>query len=168
MLTNIFPALQLKLSNTTAATAQVDSSGLSSKVTELDDVKSPLSQQGALDYTIARLMNLLERRPCVVESEDSKEIVDDVERLSEFVQNEAPSKKSGRFDEGKGEDVSCEVKLLTSLVVSAPSLRINQNGKSIDRALLPWLSQVAPTSSSKATISHLAIFQERKQRATYQ
>ncbi|KAJ4003985.1 hypothetical protein NW752_010929 [Fusarium irregulare] len=172
VLTDILPALQqirqgvtaLQLSNKTAATTQVDSSGLSLRATEPDDVQSHLSQQAALGDTIARLMNLLERRPCIVESEDSKEIVQDLERLLQFVQNEAPSEKSGRLDGGKGEDVSSEVKLLTSLIVPAPSLRINQNGKSIYRALLPWLTQAAPTGSYKATTSQLAVFQERKRK----
>lgn len=172
VLTDILPALQkirqgvtaLQLSNTTAATTQVDSSGLSSRVTEPDDVQSHLSQQAALDDTIARLMNLLERRACVVESEDSKEIVEDLERLLQFVQNEALFEKSGRLDNGKGEDVSGEVKLLTSLILSAPALRINQNGKSISQALLPWLSPAAPTSSFKATTSQLEIFLERKRK----
>jgi hypothetical protein len=144
VLTYILPTLQqirqgvaaLQVSNTSAAMTQVDSSGISSRVTDLDDTQSNISQQTALDDTIARLMRLLEKRPCVVESDDSKEIVDDLERLLQFVQDGALSEMRGG---GDGEDVSNEVKLFTSLIVSAPSLRINQSGKSTSCAIYLWL-----------------------------
>ncbi|KAJ4141781.1 hypothetical protein NW768_000998 [Fusarium equiseti] len=143
VLTDILPALQqiregvaaLQVSNTSTVTTQVESSGLSSRVTELDDKESNISQQAALDDTIARLMRLVEKRPCVMESDDSSEIVNDLERLLQFVQEEAISENRGGKDEERGQDVSSEVKLFTSLIVSAPSLRINENGRPISCAI---------------------------------
>ncbi|RFN43296.1 hypothetical protein FIE12Z_12486 [Fusarium flagelliforme] len=153
-LTDILPTLQqirqgvtaLQVSDTSAAMMQVHSSVMSSRVTELDDTQSDKSQPAGLDATIARLMRFLEKRPCVVESDDSKEMVDDLERLLQFVQDEVVSELRGG---GGGKDVSNEVKLFTSLIVSAPSLRINRR---------------EPTNSFEATTPHLAIFQERKRK----
>nr|CEG05099.1 unnamed protein product [Fusarium clavum] len=135
--------LSLQVSNASAVITQDNSFGTSPRVLELDDTQSDISQQSALDDTVARLMKLLEKKPCVVESDDSKEIVDDLERLLQFVQDEVLAERD------KDKDVSSEVKLFTSLIVSAPSLRINQNG---------------PMSSFGATKSQVAISQERKRK----
>ncbi|CAG7559085.1 unnamed protein product [Fusarium equiseti] len=153
-LTDILPTLQqirqgvtaLQVSDTSAAMMQVHSSVMSSRVTKPDDTQSDKSQPAGLDDSIARLMRLLEKRPCVVESDDSKEMVDDLERLLQFVQDEVVSELRGG---GGGKDVSNEVKLFTSLIVSAPSLRINRR---------------EPTSPFDATTPHLAILQERKRK----
>ena len=147
LLTNILPTLQqiqqgvaaIQVSNTSATIMQVDTSGMSTRATGLEDMQSHISQKTALHDTIARLMKLLEKRPCIVDSEDSKEIVDDLERLLHFVQDELLSGKRGEGDVNRHEDVSQEVKLFTSLVVSSPSLRINHNGKSICCAKQLWL-----------------------------
>jgi hypothetical protein len=83
-----------------------------------------------------------------------------MERLIHFVQDGVLSEKGG----GGDQDVSNELKLLTSLIVSAPSLRLNQNGKSFCSALFLWLSQAEPISSLDAIASQPAVFQERKRK----
>jgi len=132
--------LSLQLSNTCAVITQDNSFGTSPRVVELDDTQSDVSQQAVLNDVVARLMKLLEKKPCVVESDDSKEIVDDLEKLLQFVQDKALAERTGGEQGDEDEDVSSEVKLFTSLIVSAPSLRINQNGKPIRDATCLWLS----------------------------
>ncbi|RBR12478.1 uncharacterized protein FIESC28_08602 [Fusarium coffeatum] len=130
-LTDILPTLQqihqgvaaLQVASTSAAIIKVDSSGMPSRVTELDDTESNIAEDVALDDAIARLMKLLEKRPGVVESDDSKKIVDDLSRLLYFVQDEVLSEKKG----GDDQDVLNEVKLFTSLIICAPSISLNQN-----------------------------------------
>lgn len=123
--------LSLQVSNESAVVTQDNSFGTSPRILELDDTQSDISQQAVLDETVARLMKLLEKKPCVVGSDDLKEVVDDLERLLQFVQDRVLAEKTGGGKGGQNEDVSSEVKLFTSLIVSAPSLRINQNGKPI-------------------------------------
>lgn len=168
ILKNILPPLKqiqqdmaaMQMSQASVTMMQVDSEGMSSRVTELNDALSHVSRQAAVDDTILRLMKLLEKRPCVVESERSKEIVDDLERLLKFVHDEVLSKRGARDDE----DVSQEMKLFTGLVTTAPFIRINQNGKLMRYDVYLWLISSGPLTSFEATASQIAVFQERKQR----
>nr|RBQ90718.1 hypothetical protein FVER53263_12403 [Fusarium verticillioides] len=115
----------LQVSSTSAQT-QIGSSGISPRVVELDDENLPMSQQAALDDSIARLMRLLERKPCIIEFDDAQEIFDDLERLLQSVRDGIHSTKTGEEDEDKDADISKEMKLFTSLIFSAQSLRVNQ------------------------------------------
>ncbi|KAL4723008.1 hypothetical protein ACLX1H_010249 [Fusarium chlamydosporum] len=155
--TDILPILQqidqgvtaLQVSDTSAKITQVEPSGISSRVIDSDDIESPISQQNALNESIARLMKLLERKPCVMESDDSQEILNDLERLLQFVQHDSLSVKMGGGDGDKTEDISNEVKLFTSLIVSAPFIKINQTD---------------PMSSFDTKEPRVAIFQETKRK----
>ncbi|KAG5797193.1 hypothetical protein H9Q69_003802 [Fusarium xylarioides] len=120
----------LQVSSSWAQT-NVGSSGISSRVVELDDQNSPISQQSALDDTISRLMQLLEKKPSIIEFDDAQEIFDDLERLLQSVRDDANSSKVGEGEEDQDADVSREMKLFTSLIFSAQSLRVNQAGKPI-------------------------------------
>ncbi|KAF5568810.1 hypothetical protein FPHYL_2617 [Fusarium phyllophilum] len=115
----------LQVSSTSAQT-NIGSSGISPRVVELDGENSPISQQAALDDTIARLMRLLEKKPSIIEIDDAQDIFDDLERLLQSVQDDAQSTKAGEGDQNKDTDVSKEMKLFTSLMFSAQTLRVNQ------------------------------------------
>ncbi|KAF5592295.1 uncharacterized protein FSUBG_10188 [Fusarium subglutinans] len=112
--------------SSTSAQNKIGSSGISSRVVELDDEDSPISQQTALDDTIARLMRLLEKRPSIVEFYDAQEIFEDLERLLHSVRDDAQSRNVREGNEDQDADVSKEMKLFTSLLFSAQSLRVNQ------------------------------------------
>ncbi|KAF5533826.1 hypothetical protein FMEXI_11620 [Fusarium mexicanum] len=112
--------------SSTSAQNKIGSSGISSRVVELDDEDSPISQQTALDDTIARLIRLLEKKPSIVEFDDAQEIFEDLERLLHSVRDDVRSTNVGDWDEDRDADVSKEIKLFTGLLFSAQSLRVNQ------------------------------------------
>ncbi|KAI1011823.1 hypothetical protein LB503_004774 [Fusarium chuoi] len=116
----------LRVSSTSA-----QSKNVSSRVVELDDKNSPISQQTALDDTIARLMRLVEKKPSTMEFGDAQEIFADLERLLQSVGDDVHSSKAREGDQNKHTDVSNEMKLFTSLIFSAQTLRVNQTGKLI-------------------------------------
>ncbi|PNP76642.1 hypothetical protein FNYG_10061 [Fusarium nygamai] len=120
----------LQVSSTSAQT-KIGSLGISSRVVELDDENSPISQQTTLDDTIARLMRLLEKKPCIIEFDDAQEIFDHLERLLQSVRDDTNSTKVGEGGRNQDADISKEMKLFTSLIFSAQSLRVNQTGNSI-------------------------------------
>ncbi|KAF5603304.1 hypothetical protein FPCIR_1500 [Fusarium pseudocircinatum] len=120
----------LQVSSTSAQT-KTRSSDILSRVVELDDENSSISHQTTLDDTIARLMRLLEKKPFIMEFDDEQETFDDLERLLQSVREAAQSTKAGQLDQDKDADVSKEMKLFTSLIFSAQSLRVNQTGNSI-------------------------------------
>ncbi|KLP09494.1 uncharacterized protein FFB20_12029 [Fusarium fujikuroi] len=117
--------------SSTSAQNKISSSSISSRVVELDSKSSPISQQTALDDTIARLMRLLEKKPSIMEFDNAQEIFDDLELLLQSVWDNVNSTKAGKDDQNKDADVSKEMKLFSSLVFSAQSLRVNQTGKLI-------------------------------------
>ncbi|KAF4446201.1 hypothetical protein F53441_10177 [Fusarium austroafricanum] len=82
----------------------------------------------SLDESINRLMLLLEKKPCVVESDDSQELIEDLECLLQSIQRDARLLDSKIIYQPESDDVSKEMKLITSLVLSAPSMRINKHG----------------------------------------
>ncbi|KAM0355178.1 hypothetical protein ACHAPU_001043 [Fusarium lateritium] len=94
---------------------------------DLDDPTTPPSLDSGLDDSIARLMRLLEKKPCVIESDDSQELVEDLERLLQSVQKDSGLPKTCAC-QVNSEDVSKEVKLITNIILSAPSIQINQSG----------------------------------------
>ncbi|KAF5230724.1 hypothetical protein FANTH_13716 [Fusarium anthophilum] len=153
----------LQVSNMSAQT-KIVSSGISSRVVELDDDNSPISQQTALDDTIARLMRLLEKRPSIVEFDDAQEIFEDLERLLHSVRDDARSTNVGEGDEDQGADVSKEMKLFTSLLFSAESLRVNQTGRSICLSTNQWLIQKESMNFIESMKPRAAIFQQRKRK----
>ncbi|SCV51775.1 uncharacterized protein FFB14_12200 [Fusarium fujikuroi] len=78
----------------TSAKTQTGSSGIPSRVVELDDKNSPISQQTALDDTIARLMRLLYKKPSIMKFDDAQEIFDDLERLLQRLKRHEAFRKS--------------------------------------------------------------------------
>ncbi|KAF5573888.1 hypothetical protein FPANT_12072 [Fusarium pseudoanthophilum] len=139
----------LQVSSTSAET-EIGTSGMSSRVVELDDENLPISQQAAVNDTIARLLRLLEKKPCTIEFDDAQEIFDDLERLLQSIRDDARSIKAGEGDQDKDTDVSKEIKLFTSLIFSAQSLRVNQTGE--------------PMNSFDATKPRVGILQQRKRK----
>ncbi|KAF5677368.1 hypothetical protein FHETE_1881 [Fusarium heterosporum] len=95
---------------------------------DLDDANVPPSLGYGLDESIVRLIRLLEKKSCVTESDDSQELVEDLERLLQSVEKDSGLPKTCTC-QADGEDVSKEVKLITNLILSAPSMKINQNGE---------------------------------------
>ncbi|KAF5567427.1 hypothetical protein FNAPI_670 [Fusarium napiforme] len=134
----------------TSSQTKIGSSGISPRVVELDDENSPTSPHTVLNDTIARLMWLLEKKPCTIEFDDAQEIFDDLERLLQSVGDGMHSIKTGEEDEDKDADVSKEMKLFTSLIFSAQSLRVNQTGE--------------PMNSFDATQPRVGILQQRKRK----
>ncbi|KAF5723497.1 hypothetical protein FMUND_1821 [Fusarium mundagurra] len=138
----------LQVSSTSSQT-KIGSLGISSRVVGLDDENSPISQQTTLDDTIARLMRLLEKKPCTVEFDDAQEIFDDLERLLQSVLDDANFTKVGEGGVDQDADVSKEMKLFTSLIFSAQSLRVNQTES---------------MNSFEATEPRVGILQQRKRK----
>ncbi|KLO82216.1 Uncharacterized protein LW93_9403 [Fusarium fujikuroi] len=123
----------LKVS-TTSAQSKIGSSGILPRIVEFDDENSQISQQTALDDTIARLMRLIEKKPSTIEFDDAQEIFHDLERLLQSVRDDVHSTKTGEGDEGEDADVSKDMKLFTSLIFSAQCLKVNQTGKLISHS----------------------------------
>ncbi|KAM0551374.1 hypothetical protein ACHAPJ_008483 [Fusarium lateritium] len=71
----------LKITDSPAPTSPADSAHITSRVTEVDDTETAPSPDAALGGSIARLMRLLEKKPCVVESDEAEDLVDDLEQL---------------------------------------------------------------------------------------
>ncbi|KAI1012277.1 hypothetical protein LB503_004279 [Fusarium chuoi] len=71
-------------------------------------------------------MRLLERKPCVVESDDSEELLRDIEHLLECVRKDAEPVKSEGAYQNCQPDVSRELKLMGHIILSSTSMMINQ------------------------------------------
>ncbi|KAF4947376.1 hypothetical protein FGADI_10447 [Fusarium gaditjirri] len=98
-----------------------------SQDTTLDDC----SQDTTLDESINRLMRLLEKKPCVVESDDSEELLKDIEHLLECVRKDAEPVESEETCQNCREDVSKELALMANIIFSSPSMMINQTGDGV-------------------------------------
>lgn len=117
--------------NTATVTIEEDSSSTSARVIELDDEQMDCSPDTSLDESIHRLMRLLERKPCVVESDDSEELLRDIEHLLECVRKDAEPVKSEGAYQNCQPDVSRELKLMGHIILSSTSMMINQTGTSL-------------------------------------
>lgn len=87
------------------------------------------------DHKISRLMHLLEKKPSIVESDDAQDLMGDLEHLLRSVQRDAAT--SAVSDEAFcqfcpdycwNDDISGELKLVMCLILSAPSMKLNQSG----------------------------------------
>ncbi|KAF5625670.1 hypothetical protein F52700_9035 [Fusarium sp. NRRL 52700] len=116
----------LQITNTAALTAEDESPSTSTRVTEVDDEEMDYSPDTSLDDSINRLMRLLEKKPCVVESDDSEELLKDIEHVLECIRNDAEPVESERFCQNFHPDVSKELKLMANIILSSPSMMINQ------------------------------------------
>lgn len=100
---------------------------------EASDPPSPVDT--ALDESISRLTELVAEKECTVDSEDAEQLIQDLETLLASAQrNEVESSHEAtpdrlRSHHREGEAVWKELKLITNLISSAPSLAINRNGK---------------------------------------
>jgi hypothetical protein len=119
----------LKTTNTATLTTEEDSSTTSARVTEVNDEEMDCSPDTSLDESISRLMRLLEKKPCVVESDDSEELLKDVEHLLECVRNDAEPAESEGTCQNCRQDVAKELKLMANIILSSPSMMINQTRK---------------------------------------
>ncbi|KAF5692312.1 hypothetical protein FCIRC_50 [Fusarium circinatum] len=118
------------LQTTTTATLNTEevSSSTSARVTEVDDEVMDCSPDTSLDESINRLMRLLEKKPCVVESDDAEELLRDIEHLLKCVRNDAEPLEQEGTCQNCHQDVSKELKLMANIFLSSPSVMINQTG----------------------------------------
>lgn len=102
------------------------------RVVELDMIDEVPCADSYLADSITRLMHLLEKKPCVVDSDDAEELVDDLERLLHSIQNEAATTMaSGRALDSNAsnhDELSKDLKLMRSVILSAPSINVNRSG----------------------------------------
>ncbi|KAH7023773.1 hypothetical protein EDB80DRAFT_770521 [Ilyonectria destructans] len=97
---------------------------------EASDPPSPADT--ALDESISRLTELVAEKECTVDSEDAEQLIKDLETLLASAQrNEIESSHEVTPDRhhSEGEAVWKELKLVTNLISSAPSLAINRNAQ---------------------------------------
>ncbi|KAF5963604.1 hypothetical protein FBULB1_13275 [Fusarium bulbicola] len=116
----------LQTSNTATLITEEDSSTTSARVTEVDDEEMDCSPDTSMDDSINRLMRLLEKKPCVVESDDSEELLQDIEHLLECVRNDAEPVRLDGTCQNCHPDISKELKLMANIILSSPSMMINQ------------------------------------------
>ncbi|KAF5716073.1 hypothetical protein FMUND_6524 [Fusarium mundagurra] len=116
----------LQTTNTASLIADEESPSTSARVTELDDEEMDCSSDTSLDESIDRLMRLLEKKPCVVESDDSEELLKDIEHLLECIRKDSESVKSGGACQNCQPDISKELKLMEHIILSSTSMMINQ------------------------------------------
>ncbi|EWG53676.1 hypothetical protein FVEG_12056 [Fusarium verticillioides 7600] len=116
----------LQTTNTATLTAEEDSSSTSARVTDVDDEEMDCSPDTSLDESINRLMRLLEKKPCVVDSDDSEELLKDIEHLLKGVRNHAKPVESEGTCQNCDPDVSKELQLMAHIILSSTSMMINQ------------------------------------------
>ncbi|QGI80866.1 hypothetical protein CEK25_007595 [Fusarium fujikuroi] len=86
----------LRINSTATMVTEQGSLSTSGRVTEVDDEEMGCSPDTSLDESINRLMRLLEKKPCVVESDDSEELLKDIEHLLDCIRNDAePAESEG-------------------------------------------------------------------------
>ncbi|KAG4256174.1 hypothetical protein FPRO03_05122 [Fusarium proliferatum] len=107
-------------------TAAGGSPPTSARVTEVDDEEMDCSPDTSLDESINRLMRILEKKPCVVESDDSEELLKDIEHLLECIRKDAEPVESEGACQNCQQDVSKELKLMSHIILSSTSMMINQ------------------------------------------
>jgi hypothetical protein len=100
-------------------------------VMELDDAGLPVPQGKILEDSLTRLICLVERQPCTVESDESEDLLDNLKQVLHSVQNDLLISQDNETAENSHHDISKELKLTKHLVLSSPSIMINQNGKYI-------------------------------------
>ncbi|KAL5609486.1 hypothetical protein FOVSG1_004167 [Fusarium oxysporum f. sp. vasinfectum] len=118
------------LQTTSVATLVTDEKSpfTSARVTEVDDEEMDCSPDTPLDESINRLMRLLEKKPCVVESDDSEELLKDIGHLLECIRNDAKPVESEGTCQNCRQDLSKELALMANIILSSPSMMINQTG----------------------------------------
>jgi hypothetical protein len=114
--------------NMATLTTEEGSPSTSARVTEVEDEDMDCSPDTSLDKSINRLMRLLEKKPCVVESDDSEELLEDLEYLLACIRKDAEPVESEGTCQNCRQDVSKELKLMANIILSAPSMMINQAG----------------------------------------
>ncbi|KAF5653588.1 hypothetical protein F25303_2132 [Fusarium sp. NRRL 25303] len=116
----------LRINSTATMVTEQGSLSTSGRVTEVDDEEMGCSPDTSLDESINRLMRLLEERPCVVESDDSEELLKDIEHLLDCIRNDAEPAESEGVCQNCSPDVSKELRLMANIFLSSPSMMINQ------------------------------------------
>ncbi|EMT66980.1 hypothetical protein FOC4_g10003519 [Fusarium odoratissimum] len=140
----------LQATSAAALVTEEKSPSTSARVMEVDDEEMDCLPDTPLDESINRLMRLLEKKPCVVESDDSEELLKDIEHLLECIRNDAEPVESEGTCQNCRQDVSKELALMANIILSSPSMMINKTG-----ATRLW----RPASEQ------LLISQERKRKA---
>ncbi|CCT67836.1 uncharacterized protein FFUJ_14543 [Fusarium fujikuroi IMI 58289] len=116
----------LRINSTATMVTEQGSLSTSGRVTEVDDEEMGCSPDTSLDESINRLMRLLEKKPCVVESDDSEELLKDIEHLLDCIRNDAEPAESEGVCQNCSPDVSKELRLMANIILSSPSMMINQ------------------------------------------
>lgn len=105
-----------------------ESPSTSARVTDVGDEDTDCSPDITLDQSINRLIRLLEKKPCAVESEDSGELLKDLGDLLEFIRRDADPAESEGNCQNCRQDLSKELGLMAHIILSAQTMMINQNG----------------------------------------
>ncbi|EXK44770.1 hypothetical protein FOXG_03801 [Fusarium oxysporum f. sp. lycopersici 4287] len=118
----------LQITNAATLVTKGKPPSTSARVMEVDDEEMDCSPDTPLDESINRLMRLLEKKPCVVESDNSEELLKDIEHLLECIRNDAEPAESEGACQNCRQDVSKELALMANIILSSPSMMINQTG----------------------------------------
>ncbi|KAF4459111.1 hypothetical protein FALBO_14132 [Fusarium albosuccineum] len=125
----------LHKNSVSAENSDMSPTGSGSRVVELNSSETMPSTDSTLTESITRLVKLVDEKTCVVESDNAEQLLDDLEHLLKSIQRAEAAKDSAekavyssQVDHSKSEDFSKELRLVTSLVLSAPSININQTG----------------------------------------
>ncbi|TXC07405.1 hypothetical protein FocTR4_00003344 [Fusarium oxysporum f. sp. cubense] len=116
----------LQATSAAALVTEEKSPSTSARVMEVDDEEMDCLPDTPLDESINRLMRLLEKKPCVVESDDSEELLKDIEHLLECIRNDAEPVESEGTCQNCRQDVSKELALMANIILSSPSMMINK------------------------------------------
>ncbi|WKT41236.1 hypothetical protein QSH57_006042 [Fusarium oxysporum f. sp. vasinfectum] len=118
----------LQITNAATLVTKGKPPSTSARVMEVDDEEMDCSSDTPLDESINRLMRLLEKKPCVVESDNSEELLKDIKHLLECIRNDAEPAESEGACQNCRQDVSKELALMANIILSSPSMMINQTG----------------------------------------
>ncbi|KAF5687535.1 hypothetical protein FDENT_5282 [Fusarium denticulatum] len=116
----------LRIASAATRVVEEESPSASARMTEVDGEEIDCPPDTSLDESINRLMRLLEKKPCVVESDDSEELLKDIEHLVESIRKDAEPVELEGTCQNCSEDVSKELKLMANIILSSPSMMINQ------------------------------------------
>ncbi|KPM42617.1 hypothetical protein AK830_g3921 [Neonectria ditissima] len=106
-------------------------------VDEDEALKQPQPVDTALEQSITRLIHSVAEKECTVDSEDAEQLIQDLETLLVSAQKTeplpnletSPPKGPRRNRDEMEENVWRELKLSTNLILSAPSIAINQRAR---------------------------------------
>lgn len=102
----------------------------------------------AVEESIARLMRLIEKKECTIESDDAEQLIHDLRALlesaqkkeSSAIQSQMPTDSHEYQDRMMASNVLKELELTYSLILSAPSIAVNSRGMTQSIMCSKWLT----------------------------